>query len=584
MSIRITTGLMILLLVVFSSAIVASENQIQNNIQQVNSVNNIGKPIKDNPVVVLSGKDWTDNFLLNYYAAKKGYDFLTFKNLADAELKTSTITQNRKIIAFESNNPVVKNYEKYLEVNGYKNYEVITYDDLEELQEIILNKIKPKKFIILSTDYSLEAISANPLMINNDYFPLFLNEKTKKQVFKAISNADEIIIAGHFPVRLIKGIKADDSLTNFPDENALELMKESFSQSKSEWAYMVRPDQLDLSVLRTNLPVLVYFGDIKAISEIVKNNNIIKFEIIGGKMVDVAKAVEANSEKDLKMLLRYGRTFGNAKSLEGKIFDIDYVEFPYPFTYLQLKKIIYYENMGVLAISFENKGNIPLKLYNNIEFMGKSLSDNNLHVINPGNEITIPYYFGKPENNNKNHDLKVIINSKYDYKTPLRNSLRGDDDKPIVIEKAIKSNDYDNPSFDIIRAEFDDNNGRLLFLVKNNDDKPLHVMMELDVNGNILSSNKELIEPFDKLVIKIPTPFLWGNDLYGLTNITVYYGTPDTIHTDVREIMITEKKSFSLIGNVILSSANNVLLVLLVIAIILLMIYKNKRKKKTNNN
>ena len=151
------------------------------------------------------------------------------------------------------------------------------------------------------------------------------------------------------------------------------------------------------------------------------------------------------------------------------------------------------------------------------------------------------------------------------------------------MKEAIINNEKDDPSFDILKAEFDDNKGLLTFLIKNNNKKPLYFMIELTLKDQLVSSDKEVIKPESQKIIRIPTPYLWGKDIYGLTNMTLYYGNIDTLHKEVKEVLITEKKSFPLIANVILSSTNSALLTLLIITLIIFIAWKKKKKKKTTD-
>ncbi len=532
---------------------------------------------EDTPVVVLSSHDWIDKFLVNNYAASIGAEFITFENLGQAELKTSTIEKSKRVLVFESSSPVVKNYDAYLEVNGYDNREVIRYKDYYELQEILYDMVKPVNFILLDPAFSLEAIAASPMMVNEGLFPMFVDGSNKKMVKKLVKHADQLILAGHFPVRVSDGFSGQKFL-DYSDTNAIKLMQETFSKTSSEWGFIVRPDQLDLSVLRTGIPILVYSGDIPSISKIVRDNSVDKFEVVGGKSVDVAQAIEGESGKNLKMMLRYGRSYSGASGFEGKIFDIDSVIFPFPSPDLELVGSTFYPSLDTIGLRFKSNGNIPTKFYTNVEFAGNALSDEHYHIVFPGEEITIPYKLDEVNEG----VAQAIINTKYDFRTPMRHGLLGDNDKPIIVSDVELDSRADDPHIEVKSASFDDDNGELSIGVENSGDDQLFVLIELMVKDELLSSQKQVIPGSSQGHIIIPAPFIRGDDMYGLVNITVFYGNLDTLHTFTREVLVVRKRSsMNLFGNVILTSANSVLIILVVIAgLSLFFVWKKRRKSE----
>jgi len=120
---------------------------------------------KENGVIVNS-KNWRELFLGVMYAGINDADFYYFQDLSDAQIKSQSMPRHQNLEVYESRKkPVVKGFEKFLAVNGFKNYDTTKYNNFEDLQEILYLKDDHDKIILFDTQFGIEAITAAPFML-----------------------------------------------------------------------------------------------------------------------------------------------------------------------------------------------------------------------------------------------------------------------------------------------------------------------------------------------------------------------------------------------------------------------------------
>ncbi len=568
--------------------------------------------------IILNSKNWQDLYLASILAGKTNSNLLYFLNLGDAEIKTQTIRKNETIIILESKNPVVKNYYKVIEVNGFeKKPETIKYSDYNELQKIILeNKFKTKtikeknknlkKYFIIYDKYSLEALSAAPIILKEKYTVLFLNEKNIEEIKKIITHSNNIIIAGHIPVRTLKKLdykklleegKIKKEFLQYPIENSYNITKYFLKQNPTEWGILMTPERVDLYALQEKNPIFLYVGYLQELSNIIKDSKIDKFEIISGAIVNLAKELEKKSGRDLKLIVKYGRTVTKIKGLEGELLELDTIRTPYPYSELQIENAEYYtvkeknettgeeKSYNVILITYKNTGNVNTRFYSNVEYKGTALADNYTHKILVGEEFSIPYIITSEEqknflDKNKNGKEEIVINTKYDMNLPLKKNILNEEKIPIIIKKVDEKKIIeDNSNIQIEKVEYEDKRGKFIIKIKNEKEKPVKTKIEIIIDEeNTFTSKNEILKGKEEKNIIIETPYFDKSKLDFKKNylITAYYGEKNTIKQKSYNMKILEA---NIIGFTTTQATIGISLLVIIILIIILFLILKKKKK-----
>ncbi len=540
---------------------------------------------------VVNSKDWHDLYLGTIYASATNSEFVFFTNLADTQLKTKMMAPTDKITVFESkNNPVVKNYPSLLKVNAYKNVDTTFYDSFYDLQKIFVNNLRKhiKGFFVFDASFGMNPVAAAPYLVKNSYFPLFLDEQSFSFVQSTIKGKNTYI-AGHIPVRQLEHLQGT-IFSGFSYETLDQVTKLVINDfPNASWGVLIKIDIVDLAAIKQKLPVFVFYGDayLDTLADLLKQTNITDFEVIGGPTADVARALEIRSQRNLNFMLKYGRRVTNYPGFTQNVLELDSAPFPYPIESLIITNAIYYPNMGVLAITFDNKGNVPLLQFSNLEFAGSALSDTATHFILQGEQKTIPFQVLPSTATN---DLTVT--TRYGESIPLQFEIGSKEDSLFYQKNVTLINNYqDDAVIQYVSSVFDTTKGQLELTYKNPTSKPIHIYAELFIDdAQVLSSPVIAIPAGQKDVVIIKTPFIPDADLLKKSvQITTYYGHKDTLLSQTNTIVIKEKGPLgALTGWVTLDYSDTpakagitTIVILFIIALLLFFIF---RRKKNKNN
>ena len=267
---------------------------------------------------VANSKDWRSLYLSTIYSGRSDSEFLFFTSLKDSQIKTKMMGVNDNILILESKNqPVVKNYESLLKIDGYENYQTIYFEDYSELQTTLFQNLKTEGLFIMNPDFGMVAAVASPYIIEKDYVPFFINGNNLDTA-KLLSKGKDTLAVGRIPGRYLDKINAEEILGD-PDYVTQEIMHKVSSDMKGDWGLILNIQEIDPQTLNQNLPIFIYFGDayLKGIISAVKGSDITKFEVVGPSMPEVGKTIEAGTGKNLDLMLKYGRTIVNYPGMEG---------------------------------------------------------------------------------------------------------------------------------------------------------------------------------------------------------------------------------------------------------------------------
>ena len=489
--------------------------------------------------VVANTKDWKSLYEISVYAGFKNESFVFLKDLGDAEIKTKLMSKNDNIVVFESmSNPVVKNYDSFLRINGYTLVGKYSFNDVYDLQEYLHDQVKPKGDYLFSDDFGIEPLVITPYLLKNDLFPLFYSQDSMR-FLKKINRREPIVAVGRIPVRPLSSLTNLKMLFGNPKDVSEKLTVKTFENIPSEWGILTRIDAIDLTTLKEQKPLFVYFSEayLDDLTSLVKKSEIKNYEVIGGDMADISKTIEAKSGKNLNLMLKFGRKITNLPGYEDKVLNVDVVSFPYPFEEIIVKSIKYDSGLGKLLLTLENKGNIDVYSFSNIDFSGLVVSDLEPHLIRSGETRTIPYSMNitKLEEN-------ATLTVKYGYSFPLKNSLSTFGDAPIVREKVSPVNNKENnPSLIIKEAFLDTKRGVLIVHLEKKSPKDIKLRGELIIGENhYLSDLKKISSDKDDLLFELP--FVSNKDILGKNvKLSVYYGENDLLFTKDKNLLIKEQ-------------------------------------------
>jgi len=530
--------------------------------------------------VIVNSDNWHDRYLGAVYAGKLGYDMVALNSLADAEIKTSSVKDDENVVIFDSRtSPVVKQYESYLTVNGVTGAKIFPYNSYADLQEQIWSDVDYEGYIVLDSQFGVEAVAAAPYALSANYATLFLDADTKDFVQKQINaiGSNNVILAGNFPVRMLEGIEADTQfLSSSHEKNAHEFSRLVYESVDSNgWGVLTSIDSIDLQTLYQDRPIFVYAGDFDALLTAVSDSGLVNFEVIGGEMAERARNVRIGvTDRKVNLMLKYGQTVTNYPGLAGKIFDLDTTFFDFPFATLEVASSEYFPRLETLAITFFNNGNIPVNFFSTIEFAGGTLSDKHLHNILPGERVTIPYAVSA----NGEDTSVAVLTTQYGVETPLDKNILSDEGSPIVRIDTKQNDGSDRSAVELLSARYNDRLGELVVTINNPEGHELNAHAELVLNGTtVIASPVTEITEASKEIIRIQTPYLLAEDVVGVNKtIVLYYGKQATVLELTEDTEISKESSFSM---------NTVIVVVVIIIAILLVLRvllgkKGKKHKK----
>lgn len=523
---------------------------------------------EDRTFVVSNAKDWHSIYLSAVYSSFIDAEFYTLQSLADAELKSQLMGLEDEIIVLESkSNPVVKKYDSFLKASGFNyvgKYEFVDYDDL---QKYLIDDIGDVNgLIVFGTDFAMEEVAAFPYLVNERIFPVFYSPDSQRFIERRSRN-ENILFVGRIPIRAIENLPGE-KLLGSPHDTALDMMTLSLENTDAEWGIIMRIDEIDFASLKTSLPVFIFYGSqyVDVVVDAIKKTDIINYEVIGGNTADIAGEIEEQTQKDLNMLLKFGRKVTNVAGLEGTILDVDTVPAPFPSEKLEITNVVYYSDLGIFALTLENKGNVDVMFLTNMEFSGEVLADEYYHQILAGQTKTVPFEISSAQDN------EVIITTRYGYVIPFRYSVEGTNGSRLY-QTAVPFDDYtESADLTFIDNSLDLGSGELLINYKSSGLVNVYAELQFD-EEKTYTSDISTINGEGSL--RINFPYISNEELVGKQfNVTTYYGGKDTLFVTSNTIRIEAAVSYTIY---IVSGA-----VLLILLVVLLLFFGRKNKNRSS--
>jgi hypothetical protein len=531
-------------------------------------------------VLIGNAKDWKELFLVSSSAALSNKTFMFFNNLGDAEVTMKLIDKAAKVTVYESgSDAVVKNYAKYLELNG-KGAATVTYDGYTDLQTKLFSGTF-QGYILLEPTFGVEAATAFPIIRLKGYAPLFLTKENIEQVKQVTKGNPNILLAGRFPVRTSQPFKGE-KFTGTYEDNAVSLVKMAYDANTANvWGIISKIDKIDMETIKEGLPMLVYYGEMDSLYRSLNATpRLVDFEVISGEMADVARGLEKSAGRDFKLILKFAQTYTNYPGKVGQLYDISTVSFDYPIQDLRIEKVRYYPELGSVALTFKNYGNVEEMFFSAVEFSGNAILDNNIHPLEPGESKTIPYRL----ESDGGDTVRTVVNTRYGILPPFRRAIESEDGGAVLVRDAEQIGlQYVNYTIGLLGADYEDSRGVLTLRVENPNSESLVMFGELIIDSNrVLGSPVKRIGANGQGLLVIETPYLTAadfvNDSYP---VIIYYGKDDTLLS--QEFNVRLVKHINNISGFLTGAGSTAIIIPLVIialVIIFLVISGKKRKNR----
>ncbi len=512
-------------------------------------------PLVSADVVITNSRDWQELYLGAYYSAYTENRFIYFETLYDSNVKSQTIAEETPVLVLEKQSrPVVKNYANLLEVRGYASVEEILYEEYSDLQSALVERAEPEGVVLIYDRFGIEAVAAFPYMLENNLFPIFINEENEDAVLSSVGSFDTALVIGYFPVRMLENVDSE-SIRNLPEENAHAMTRKMFSEGLYDWGILVNAQEVDLTALSGGSPVFVFNENLEELSAVIAESNIGRFEAIGGEMANVAQSLRSRAEQELRFIVRYAQTYTNIEGLSGQVLLLDRVKLPAPTMNVSFVEARFYPQTNTLTYTLENGGTLDALFFTNFEFRQSSFSDNNTHLIRAGETRTIPYIV---ENMN-GEELGLTANTIFGFSEPLTRSLSIDDvsgGNEVIIDESVDSSDVS-----LVGLEFDDAEGIFYATVESVD---AVVAVEVFFDNSSLVSQE--VKGSQEIVI--PAPYVPRDTVVGKSyDVGVYFGSERITQQKLfRDVVIEERSGFPFV-------------IVAIVVVLLLLIYFFKRRK-----
>jgi len=211
-------------------------------------------------IVIANAKDWRFAYILGYYAPMKNYGFLAIDSRANGEEVIPYLIHNKseQIIVYESDNPVIPNYEGLLRAKGFTNVRTVRVHDPYTFMFDLPRDwgIHPKGYVLVSDSAGEWVLSAGPLAYEKGDEILFINNRTIDRIISAVPKTASIYVIGYQGRRLHKAFpNAVFISTGSKAKDSIEIAKEFNKDVQFSQVYVLSGMFLYLPALPDDPPV-----------------------------------------------------------------------------------------------------------------------------------------------------------------------------------------------------------------------------------------------------------------------------------------------------------------------------------------
>ena len=380
--------------------------------------------------VIINSQDWRDISLILLYAKLTGEKAHMITNLGEADILLKRLDKTSLHEVFESRNkPVIKNMKEFMRNYGFSMVVENLFNTYKDLQLELYSRVKDrvKGFIVIHPDFGTDLISVFPLAINEKRWIFFVNKENLNDVLSIISSSPKksVIFYGKFLTQPWKDIpNPSEVIFGTEEEMNKEIVKRVWKKTNG-WIVLASGKYIEEGFLSEGKPILLILGNSPSeLAEFLKKLRVKLIEVIGPENVNFGYSIREASNKSIGVVAKIGITITGIPELRGKIYALPRKKVEYPVHNLLLKDV-YFAN-GCIIFEITNKGNVEEKFtIRALRLLGKfgetSLTDENVHVIPPGETITFPICgnYSEPEK------VEVFILYGEKFKRKVRNLTTG---------------------------------------------------------------------------------------------------------------------------------------------------------------
>lgn len=416
-------------------------------------------------VVIINSNDWRFVLLSMEYAHYQGDDVIFLISESQADIIAKNLVGDG-ITVFEDSDPIVDDYAQYIKNFYDVEADSREFDGYSELQEYLLRVLTPEDLFVASTLEPENTLISVPLAYKENGVVLFQSSG----LFSRLSDFEDIYAVG--------GLKRDFrrellSVAALLEKDVMEIDQGSpYSNSLAlldEWGetdklYISTGSFLEPTLLDGRYPlVLVGSGGYSdGFLDVLDEVGVDTVFVIGTRLMEVARRIRDDSNKEIRVIVKYGETYTSA-GYAGTVFALSTYKVPIPQPNVTLANVLYDTEEGKLYVKYGNYGD-GLAYVSTVTRIARdgttltSITDDETFLLWPGDEIVRVYSIDLTDYGLSNLDANVY--ARYGrYTDFLVNIL--DVTAPLQMTRVV-----DRSSISIERATYD---GRLLRVYVRND-------------------------------------------------------------------------------------------------------------------
>ncbi len=518
--------------------------------------------------IIVNSQDWRDVYLVILYAKFKGEDVHYILNLGETDILLKTLPKNETHTIFESaRKPVIKNLKQFMRNYGFSIVSETIFNDYNDLQISLYSDIKNKTkgFIVINLNFGYDAISVFPLAVVEERWVLFYNRNYGDRILNLLKNEAEkdVVFYGEFLSQPWKKIpNSYEVFYDSPFERNKKIVERVWREVDG-WVSIADGSYIEKGFLIQGKPILLIRDSPQAITDFLKKLKVKVVEIIGPENVDFGYQIGDLSNGTIGVVAKIGRTFTGDPELRGKFYTLPEKPVDVEIHDLRLEKILWNNREVILVL--KNHGNVKefFKI-SALRLIGKEeypVTDDKLHVIKPGETVSIPFY----GNFSSLREAEVFIiygNDKLIFR--VKNQTTG---KYFFSPKFYPASELKKPEIEGIF--YDDSLEKLWIKVKNPNKRTIWMRAEIH---NFTFLNKSII--LSSSTVKIPpgegyipiSIYMDKEDMDVNKNLSIliFYGPSEDILTD--SYTFSQKKPIKP------QRIDNTLFILIIVALILVFI------------
>jgi hypothetical protein len=409
-------------------------------------------------VIVVNSNDWRFVLLTMEYAHYQEGDVIFLITESQADIIAGNLVGDDIEIFEDKGGPIVDDYGSYLSRFYGLNPEVREFSDYRDLQEFMLRALTPETLFIASDIEPENTLVSVPIAYQKKGVVLFRSSS----IFSKLPDFDEVFMVGGIQrdyrrellsvaALLGKEIKIIDY--GSPYSNSLALLDEW--DTVPDRLYLSTGGFLEPTLLNGQYPLVLVGSDSYSedLITVLDRLGIDTVFVIGTELMDVGRRIRDDSNKEIRVVVKYGETYTSA-GYAGTVYALSVYQVPIPQPNVTVSSVLYDSEDGKLYVKYTNLGD-GLAYVSTITRISRdgvtltSLTDDEVFPLWPGDEVVRVYSIDLTDYGL--NSLDAVIDARYGR---YEDFLVGVIDKtfPIVVTRVL-----DRSSISIERATYDGN-------------------------------------------------------------------------------------------------------------------------------